>query len=701
MSAPPADFLEHAGEYLEAEELAPDDVEIDEAVDVIELDEADAVIEPSPPGDTTAVDGVPTAAIVAAAVEAAKRGGLPFPPIAEPEPPIATPRMLDAPRRSSYPPSVVPVPPVADAAVREPTPAVIDPPPITPRMSPVKPQRPSPVLVPSDDEVTPTGRVAVLPARSHAATTPLIPPSDASEGPPSQRVRREGTDPMMNVAAPAIPAPPAPANVHGVRARISEPPTAPRGEGTDPMLKVPTKRTEGTDPMLQVPSRVREGTDPMMRVPEAPREGTDPMMRLPDLPAREVRMDSPTARGTFPIVQAPPPVALPPPAAPPAVAPQAAQQPPAPAVVPQVAAVPPAVAVHPVAVAPPPHETQPRVMTGAYAIPQPPEQVLPFRARTGTIPPERPNADLAGVLPFRPAGGWAQPALPQGLESGSDGRLTPPDPMPAARAEAPYVPVAAMPHIAPVNAPSSPPLAASYPPAPAPPAALAPVESASGLSAVRRDQLMTSAMPSAPPMEAFPFQAAAHGQPMQAHGAHAMAPMVAPPSPHVAAPQAPPAPQPPPPSLPTDAWKLVRSPVLYPFAVGAQAAQAHAAQAQAAQVQAAQAQAAMARQAGVGAPLSAPPASAFAQDPGVVVPASLAVNAPRLTLEQYACLAAELAISPASAAQVRQRYGLDDSAHLAEQSTWQRRFSLDAQLFASYSSLFQHYRDWLNQQARR
>ena len=83
------------------------------------------------------------------------------------------------------------------------------------------------------------------------------------------------------------------------------------------------------------------------------------------------------------------------------------------------------------------------------------------------------------------------------------------------------------------------------------------------------------------------------------------------------------------------------------------------------------------------------------------VPASLGQHAPRLTLEQYACMAAELAVAPANAAQVRLRYGLDDTSHLAEQGSWQRRFSQDSQLFASYSSLFQHYRDWLNQNGRR
>jgi hypothetical protein len=218
------------------------------------------------------------------------------------------------------------------------------------------------------------------------------------------------------------------------------------------------------------------------------------------------------------------------------------------------------------------------------------------------------------------------------------------------------------------------------------PAGLAPVESSSSLSAVRRDLL----------------QAPQHHAPMG----------MPPAPPHAAmtpAAPAPPAPWPRPATLPVDSWKLPPAPTLFPFAVGPAVQRV-----QAAQAQAVPAPSAAPAQLVVWPPVSAPaaPAPAFAQppppaysappsDPGVVVPASLGQNAPRLTLDQYACLAAELAVAPANAAQVRQRYGLDDNAHLAEQGAWQRRFSLDAQLFATYSSLFQHYRDWLIQSARR
>ncbi len=44
MVAPPADFLERAGEYLEAEELTPDEVMLDDG-DVDEVDEAAVVLE--------------------------------------------------------------------------------------------------------------------------------------------------------------------------------------------------------------------------------------------------------------------------------------------------------------------------------------------------------------------------------------------------------------------------------------------------------------------------------------------------------------------------------------------------------------------------------------------------------------------------------------------------------------------------------
>ncbi|MEZ4298854.1 MAG: hypothetical protein R3B70_28145 [Polyangiaceae bacterium] len=381
----------------------------------------------------------------------------------------------------------------------------------------------------------------------------------------------------------------------------------------------------------------------------------------------------------------------------------------------------------------PPDGVPAKNRTGAYAAASAPEQVLPFRARTGTIPPERPASDLAGVLPFRPAGGWAQPGLPQGLGEGEEGRLTPADPVPAqahgpgagqmhaqahaqghpqghaqghpqghaqghpqghaqghpqayaqAPLDAPYPPAPPMPgaHAAAMGAG----IAGSYPPVPPPPAALAPVESVSSLSAARRDALGPGGMIPGGVAELGAF--GAHGQVGQASSA---APPMSPPAPA--------APAPPPATLPSDAWKLVRAPSLYPFAAGPTAiAQAAAASAAAWAASAGAGAAGM----GAGGAQAPPPGGPMPYaDPGAVVPASLGQNAPRLTLEQYACLAAELAVAPASAAQVRQRYGLDDTMHLAEQGAWQRRFALDAQLFASYSSLFQHYRDWLNQSPRR
>jgi hypothetical protein len=196
-----------------------------------------------------------------------------------------------------------------------------------------------------------------------------------------------------------------------------------------------------------------------------------------------------------------------------------------------------------------------------------------------------------------------------------------------------------------------------------------------------------------PPQGMAPQGMAPQGKPSQPKMQAVVQPVAAP----VAPPPSPPSPPPRPSTLPTDSWKLQPSPLLYPFAPPSALPQppqpqppqawgsAHAAPMQAAV-----------------APTYAQPHAPYAQgsDPGPVVPASLGLQVPRLTLEQYACMAAELAVAPASAVQVRMRYGLDDSSHLAEQGAWQRRFSLDAQLFASYSSLFQHYRDWLNQQRR-
>ncbi len=105
---------------------------------------------------------------------------------------------------------------------------------------------------------------------------------------------------------------------------------------------------------------------------------------------------------------------------------------------------------------------------------------------------------------------------------------------------------------------------------------------------------------------------------------------------------------------------------------------------------------------------SAAPPSAFsvsapaatAPSGALPMPASLGASTSRLTLEQYAMLSAEIAVSPGTSAAVRARYGLDETMHIAESGLWQRRFSADKELFTRYSSLFQNYREWFSKTAR-
>ncbi|UQA56273.1 hypothetical protein [Polyangium aurulentum] len=76
-------------------------------------------------------------------------------------------------------------------------------------------------------------------------------------------------------------------------------------------------------------------------------------------------------------------------------------------------------------------------------------------------------------------------------------------------------------------------------------------------------------------------------------------------------------------------------------------------------------------------------------------------SGPRLGLEQYAAFAAEIAVNPASMAEIRARYGLTDATHPAESEAWQRRFAADRELYVRYANLFQRYRDWLSSQKER
>jgi hypothetical protein len=76
-------------------------------------------------------------------------------------------------------------------------------------------------------------------------------------------------------------------------------------------------------------------------------------------------------------------------------------------------------------------------------------------------------------------------------------------------------------------------------------------------------------------------------------------------------------------------------------------------------------------------------------------------SGPRLGLEQYAAFEAEIAVNPASMAEIRARYGLTDATHPAESEAWQRRFAADRELYVRYANLFQRYRDWLSSQKER
>lgn len=69
--------------------------------------------------------------------------------------------------------------------------------------------------------------------------------------------------------------------------------------------------------------------------------------------------------------------------------------------------------------------------------------------------------------------------------------------------------------------------------------------------------------------------------------------------------------------------------------------------------------------------------------------------APRLTLEQFASLSAEIAVNPRAAAQIRARYGFDEASHAVEAEQHNRRFTADKALYDRYLELFQSYRDYV------
>jgi hypothetical protein len=68
---------------------------------------------------------------------------------------------------------------------------------------------------------------------------------------------------------------------------------------------------------------------------------------------------------------------------------------------------------------------------------------------------------------------------------------------------------------------------------------------------------------------------------------------------------------------------------------------------------------------------------------------------PRLTLEQFASLTAEIAVTPHNAAQIRARYGFDEAGHAVEAEAHNRRFTADKALYGRYLELFQRFRDYV------
>jgi len=72
---------------------------------------------------------------------------------------------------------------------------------------------------------------------------------------------------------------------------------------------------------------------------------------------------------------------------------------------------------------------------------------------------------------------------------------------------------------------------------------------------------------------------------------------------------------------------------------------------------------------------------------------------PTYTVAQIASLQAELAVRPAEAAAIRQRYHLRDEASLRRvQQHWQKRFAHNPAERAEYDTLYRQYCAWLESQ---
>ena len=69
---------------------------------------------------------------------------------------------------------------------------------------------------------------------------------------------------------------------------------------------------------------------------------------------------------------------------------------------------------------------------------------------------------------------------------------------------------------------------------------------------------------------------------------------------------------------------------------------------------------------------------------------------PRLTLEQFASLTAEVGLAPKDEAKLEQRYGLARGGLAREKAAWAFRFLDDPKLSAEYTRKIREYRTWLS-----
>lgn len=86
-----------------------------------------------------------------------------------------------------------------------------------------------------------------------------------------------------------------------------------------------------------------------------------------------------------------------------------------------------------------------------------------------------------------------------------------------------------------------------------------------------------------------------------------------------------------------------------------------------------------------------PPAATHAQ-------AQAASGQRIFSLNQFASLTAEIAVSPERIAETRQRYGVTEAQHKAESQRWTDEFAANAELRQRYFGLVQSYREYLQKQ---